>query len=103
MEFNTSKCQVLYIARSRNPVRYNYTTYEQALESVENAWYLGVDISSKLGSPAISTESPQMHKNLVFLKRKRKTINSDIREAVYKTIAQPQLEYASTTWSLYTK
>ena len=29
--------------------------------------------------------------------------NSGIRETAYKTIVRPQPEYASTTWSLYTK
>ena len=64
MEFNPSKCQVLHITRSRNPIRYNYTMHGQTLESVEN---------------------------------------SGIREAAYKTIGRPQLEYASTTWNSYTK
>ena len=49
MEFNPSKCQVLHITRSRNPIRYKYTMHGQILESVENARYLGVDISSDLG------------------------------------------------------
>ena len=62
MEFNPSKCQVLHITRSRNPIRYKYTMHRQILESVENARYLGVDISSIWASPTISTESPQMHK-----------------------------------------
>ena len=49
MEFNPSKCQVLHITRSRNPIRYNYTMHGQTRESVENSRYLGVDISSDLG------------------------------------------------------
>ena len=32
-----------------------------------------------------------------------KTTHSGICEAAYKTIVQPQLEYASTTWSPHTK
>ena len=49
MEFDPSKCQVLHTTRSRNPIRYNYTMHGQTHDSVENAWYLGVDISSDLG------------------------------------------------------
>ena len=49
MEFNPSKCQVLHITRSHNPIRYNYTMHGQTLESVGIAWYLEVDISSDLG------------------------------------------------------
>lgn len=48
MEFNPSKCQVLHISRSRSTARYNYTMHGQTLDSVENARYLGVDISSDL-------------------------------------------------------
>ena len=60
MEFNPSKCQVLHITRSRDPIRYNYTMHGQTLESVENARYL--TYPRIWASPTISTESPQMHK-----------------------------------------
>ena len=104
MEFNPSKCQVLHITRSRNPIRYNYTMHGQILESVENARYLGVDISSDLGfSHHINRITSNAQKNLGFLERNIKTTHSGIREAAYKTIVRPQLEYASTTWSPYTK
>ena len=104
MEFNPSKCQVLHITRSRNPIRYNYTMHGQTLESVENARYLGVDISSDLGfSHHINRIILKCTKKLGFLKRNIKTTHSGIREAAYKTIVRPQIEYASNTWSLYTK
>ena len=104
MEFNPSKCQVLHITRSRTPIRYKYTMHGQILESVENARYLGVDISSDLGfSHHINRITSNAQKNLGFLKRNIKTTHSGIREAAYKTIVRPQLEYASTTWSPYTK
>ena len=38
-----------------------------------------------------------------FSQRNIKTTHSGICEAAYKTIVRPQLEYASTTWSPYTK
>ena len=98
MEFNPSKCQVLHITRSRNPIRYNYTMHGQTLESVENARYLGVDISSDFGfSYHINRITSNAQKNLGFLKRNIKTTHSGIPEAAYKTIVWPQLEYASTT------
>ena len=42
-------------------------------------------------------------KNIGFLKRNIKSTHFGIRGAAYKTIIRPQLEYASTTWSPYTK
>ena len=104
MEFNPSKCQVLHITQSRNPIRYNYTMHGQTLESVESARYLGFEISSDLSfSHHINRITSNAQKNLGFLKRNIKTTHSGIYEAAYKTIVQPQLEYTSTTWSPYTK
>ena len=69
MEFNPSKCQVLHITRSRNPIRYNYTMHGQTLESVESARYLGVDISSDLGfSHHINRITSNTQKTWVFSK-----------------------------------
>ena len=104
MEFNPSKCQVLHITRSRRPIRYNYTMHGQTLGSVEKARYLGVDIYSDLSfSHHIDRITTNAQKNLGFLKRNIKTTHSGIREAAYKTIVRPQLEYASTTWSPHIK
>ena len=83
MELNPSKCQVLHITRSRNPIRYKYTMHGQILESVENARYLGVDISSDLGfSHHIHRITSNAQKNLGFLKRNIKTTHSGIRELI---------------------
>ena len=46
MEFNPSKCQVIHITRSKNPIPTQYTPHNCILESVSSAKYLGVDISS---------------------------------------------------------
>ena len=104
MEFNPSKCQVLHIARSRKPIHRNYTMHGQVLESVDDARYLGVNISSDLTfSYHINRITANASKSLGFLKRNIKTKHSGIREAAYKTVVMPQLEYASPIWSPYTK
>ena len=104
MEFNPSKCQVLHIARSRKPIHRNYTMHGQVLESVDYARYLGVDISSDLNfSNHINRIRANASKSLGFLKRNIKTKHCGIREAAYKTVVRPQLEYASPIWSPYTK
>ena len=48
MEFNPSKCQVVYVAGSRKTVKTDYVLHGQVLESVPSARYLRVDISSGL-------------------------------------------------------
>ena len=79
MEFNPSKCQVLHITRSRNPIMYNYTMHGQTLESVENARYIGVDISLDLGfSHHINRIISNAQENLGFLKRNIKTTQKEI-------------------------
>ena len=42
-------------------------------------------------------------KSLGYLKRNNQTKHIGIREAAFKTIVRPQLEYASTVWSPHTK
>ena len=95
---------VLHIAKSRKPIHRNYTMHGQVLESVDHARYLGVDISSDLNfSHHINRITANASKSLGFLKRNIKTKHSGIREAAYKTVVRPQLEYASPIWSPYTK
>ena len=48
MDFNPSKCQVLHISKSRYPAQHMYMLYGQALEAMDHAKYLGVDISKDL-------------------------------------------------------
>ena len=99
MEFNPSKCQVLHIAWSRKPINRNYTMHGQVRESVEHARYLAVEISSDLKfSHHINRVTANASKSLGFLKRNIKT-----KQAAYKTVVRPQLEYASSNWSPYTK
>ena len=48
MDFNPSKCQVLHISKSRHPAQHIYMLHGQALEAMDHAKYLGVDISKDL-------------------------------------------------------
>ena len=48
MEFNPSKCVVIYVIRSRTPVLSQYTLHGQTLESVAGSKYLSVEISDIL-------------------------------------------------------
>ena len=48
MDFNPSKCQVLHISKSRHQAQYIYMLYIQALEAMNHAKYLGMDISKDL-------------------------------------------------------
>ena len=104
MEFNPSKCQVVHITRSRKPINTTYSMHGQVLDSVDSARYLGVDITSDLSfTQHINRTTANASKSLGYLKRNILTKNPAIREAAYKTIVRPQVEYASSVWSPHTK
>ena len=105
MELNPSKCQVVHITtRSRRPINTSYAMHGQVLDSVDSARYLGVDIKLDLNfTQHINRTTSNASKSLGYLKRKKLTKHLDIREAAYKTIVRPQVEYASTVWSPSTK
>ena len=66
--------------------------------------YLGVDLSTNLNfNTHINRISSNANKSLGFIKRNVKTKYTCFREAAYKTIVRPQLEYASIVWSHYTQ
>ena len=48
MEFNPSKCQVLHITKSKQPIKTHYALHGQGLEATSSARYLGMDITSDL-------------------------------------------------------
>ena len=104
MEFNPSKCQVLQITRARAPIKTSYTMHKQTLDSVSAARYLRVDLSTNMNfNTNIYRITSNANKSLDFIKRNIKTNHPGVREAAYKTIVGPQLEYASPVWGLYTQ
>ena len=104
MEFNLSKCQVVHYTRSKRPIQTSYTMHGQVLDSVDSARYLGVDIASDLNcTKHVNQITANASISLGYLKGNILTKHSGIREAAFKTVVRPQLEYASTVWSPYTK
>ena len=71
MEFNPSKCQVIHMTRSNNPIPTQYTLHNYCiLESVSSAKYLGVDISSDLSwDTHINRISKKTNNTLDFRRR----------------------------------
>ena len=100
MDFNPSKCQVLHISKSRHPAQHIYMLHGQALETMDHAKHLGVDISKDLNwNTRINRISTNANRTLGFLKRNMKTKNTAICTAAYQTLVHPQVEYSSTVWS----
>ena len=104
MEFNPSKCQVLHITRSRQPLQSQYTLHGQFLESVDSAKYLGVNITQDLNwNHHINEITGKANRTLGFVKRNVKTKNEAVKELAYKTLVRPQVEYVSSVWNPHTK
>jgi len=104
MEFNPSKCQVIHVTKNKNVIKHQYLLHGQILESASNAKYLGLDLSSDLSfNTHINRITSQANRSLGFIKRNITTKNKKVRELAYKSLVRPQVEYASTIWSPYTK
>ena len=105
MELNTSKCQVVQVTGSRNPISASlYLLHGEILETVSSAKYLGVDITSNLSwGSHVDRITNSANKTLGFIKRNVRTKMSGVREAAYNTLIRPQLEYAAAIWDPHTK
>ena len=85
-------------------IKHQYLLHGQTLESVSSAKYLGLDISSDLSyNNHISRITTNANKTLGFLKRNITTKNEKVKQLAYKSLIRPQVEYASSIWSPYTK
>ena len=78
--------------------------HNQTLDSVSAARSLGVDLSTNMNfNTHVNRITSNANKSLGFIKRNIKSKHPGVREAVYKTIVRPQLEYASPVWGPYTQ
>ena len=69
MEFNVKKCQVIILARGRCLFIHFYTLCNHILESVSDAKYLGILVSSDLfRSPHINSVFNRANSTLGFLR-----------------------------------
>jgi hypothetical protein len=104
MEFNPSTCQVIHITKIKTVIKHKYMLHGQVPESVANAKYLGLDLFADLEfNIHISRITSNANTSLGFIKRNVITKNEKVKELPYKSLVRPQVEYASTIWSPYTK
>ena len=77
MKFNPSKCQVVRVTSSRDPLQ----TQRQVL-----------------GNTHVDRITANANRSLGFIRRNVKTKSPQIREMAYQSLVRPQLEYASAVW-----
>ena len=83
-------------------MHFDYSLHPQKLEHVHSAKYLGVTITNDLDLgqhiPEISCNAT---KTFGFLRRNLALTPRHKKEAAYKTLVRPQLEYATPIWHPY--
>jgi len=104
MEFNASKCEVLRISNKRKVTDASYTIHGQTLQMTKKAKYLGSVLTPNMTWNAhIDMTTQKANNTLAFLRRNLGSCPQQTKEACYKSLVRPQVEYASTVWDPPTK
>ena len=106
MKFNVAKCHSMRVTRHLpdKQILFDYTLQQQKLEQVQSAKYLGLTITDNLDwGEHVSEISCKATKTMGFLRRNLSLAPRHTKEVAYKTLVQPQLEYAAPIWNPYHK
>ena len=99
MRFNPSKCHILRMYRGKKIITHDYTMLGHKLTSVENHPYLGVELDQSLSwKPHIDKITSKAHNTLNFLRRNMYRSPQKTKEAAYKTLVRPLVEYCGSAW-----
>ena len=99
MRFQPVKCNMMQLTNKRSSkIQANYTLVGTVLENVESIKYLGVTITNT----HISNVCTKANRILGFLRRNLYSCPPDVKEAAYKGLVRPFLEYGSSVWDPHT-
>ena len=99
MRFQPVKCSMMQLTKKHNKIQASYTLEGTVLENVESIKYLGVTITSDLKwNSHIRNVCSKANRTLGFLRRNLFSCPQDVKEAAYKSMVRPILEYGSTVW-----
>ena len=104
MRFQPVKCNMMQLTRKHlNKIQASYTLEGTVLENVDNIKYLGVTITSDFRwNTHISNICTKLNRTLGLLRRTLFSCPQDVKEAAYKQMVRPILEYGSSVWDPYT-
>ena len=104
MRFQPVKCNMMQLTRKHlNKIQAFYTLEGACLENVENIKYLGVTITNDLKwNTHISNICTKANRTLGFLRRALFSCPQNVKEAAYKGMVRPILEYGSSVWGPHT-
>ena len=100
MRFQPVKCNIMQIIRKRtNKMEASYTLEGTVLENADSIKYLRVTITHDLRwNTHISNICTKENRTLGFLRRNLYQCPQDVKEAAYRGIVRPILEYGSYVW-----
>ena len=100
MRFQPVKCNVMQLTRKRiKTVHASYTLKGTDLENVESIKYLRVTIISDLRwNTHVSNVCTKANRTLGFLGRNLYSRPQAVKEAAYKGLVRPVLDYGSSVW-----
>ena len=96
--YEISTCQMQYYANNKETDA-SYTLEGTVLENVENIKYLGVTITNDLRwNTHASNVCTTANRTLGFLSRNLYACPQEVKEAAYKGLVHPVLEYSGSVW-----
>ena len=100
MRFQPVKCNMMQLTRKRiKKIHASYTLKGTNLENVESIKYLGVTITSDLRwNTHVSNVCTKANRTLGFLRRNLYSCPQEVKEAAYKGLVRPVLDYGSSVW-----
>ena len=99
MKFNPTKCVHLTITNKRTFFKHGYSIYDQQLQQVSSAKYLGVTINSHLTwKDHIIDICSKANSAKAFLQRNIYQCPKAIKSNCYKSLVRPIIEHAAPVW-----
>ena len=100
MRFQPVKCNMMQLTRKRiKKIHASYTLEGTNLENVESIKYLGVTITSDLRwNTHVSNVCTKANRTLGFLRRNLYSCPQEVKDAAYKALVRPVLDYGSSVW-----
>ena len=100
MRFQPVKCNMMQLTRKHlNKIQASYTLEGAVLENVDNIKYLDVTITNDLKwNTHISNICTKANRTLGFLRQTLFSCPQNVKEAAYKVMVRPILEYGSSVW-----
>ena len=92
------------LTSKQNPVKSDYVLMGKVLDSVTHRRYLGVELSRNLDwGQHVNNKVMKANRSLGFLWRNLSSCPEGVKEAAYKALVRPHVEYASSVWDPHLK